>query len=214
MTVLASSALFLALDVGNPVGDHLIGLQSDVTEAHWVPRAGLHVTMRYLGVIPAEHQHDLRQRISGVNVPAFDMKVSGVGHFDLLDGAVALWAGVEPAPAMRALHDALDKIANDLGFMPPSRAWNPHISVGFRAQMAPSVERWKEDHENLDLPAVRVSGLGLFTSNKLPKSGGYERIASFPFSTISPEAEQDTRSAKISDMTLVAKPKPQTGTTS
>jgi RNA 2',3'-cyclic 3'-phosphodiesterase len=181
MMVAASSALFLALEVHTSLADRLLRLQRHVSNPHWVARAALHVTIRYLRII--ENHAELIERLAGVKARPFDMKVSGVGHFDLLDGAVALWAGVEHVPEMWNLHIALDRIALEMGSLPPSRPWRPHISLGFRSQMHPSVTQWTHDLRDLDLPAAGVIGFGLYTSRKLPGTGGYERLAWFPLQT-------------------------------
>ncbi|GGX69232.1 hypothetical protein GCM10007385_42980 [Tateyamaria omphalii] len=193
MSVPASSALFIALEVENSAARNLLGLQSGVSDAHWVPRAALHVTMRYLRVI--ERQDELIERLNSVTRATFKMKVAGVGHFDLLDGAVALWAGVKPVRAMCDLHEALDNIALDMGSQRPSRPWKPHISVGFRARPHASVTTWKQQHKTLDLPSENVTGFGLFSSRKLPETGGYERIAWFPLSL---EARNDVPELHLS----------------
>lgn len=179
MTVAATSSLFLALEVEDVVANQLRRFQKNVSELHWVPRAAFHVTLRYMHVI--ERRIELIERLSTVTSQPFDMKVSGVGHFELLDGAVALWAGVVPAPSMCSLHHILDRIAIDLGSLPPRSPWKPHISLGFRSETHPDMTRWENDHLNLNLPASRVSGFGLYTPRKLPGTGGYERLAWFPF---------------------------------
>src|SRR5580692_3355596 len=94
--------LFVALDLPEPVREAL----SEVTRrfqkicpgVRWLPLAGAHVTLKFIGEVPQERANSIREALRGVSqhLPPgpVEMRFAGVGFFPNPRRPKVLWAGV------------------------------------------------------------------------------------------------------------------------
>jgi RNA 2',3'-cyclic 3'-phosphodiesterase len=94
--------LFVALDLAEPVREALSEVtrrfQKICPEARWLPLAGAHVTLKFIGEVSAEKAESIREALRGVHqhLPPgpIEMRFAGVGFFPNARRPKVLWAGV------------------------------------------------------------------------------------------------------------------------
>lgn len=118
--------LFVAVDLPDAVKDQLESLRSPISGANWVRRPAFHMTLHFLGDgISNDRLDDIRAALATVTIPAFEMRLRGVGQFQ---GRV-LWAGVDAPPTLATLHTAAGDALRTVGFPPDKRRFDPHITL-------------------------------------------------------------------------------------
>jgi 2'-5' RNA ligase len=94
--------LFVALDLPEPVREALSEVtrrfQRICAEARWLPLAGAHVTLKFIGEVSTEKAESIREALHGVHqhMPPgpIAMRFAGVGFFPNARRPKVLWAGV------------------------------------------------------------------------------------------------------------------------
>ena len=94
--------LFVALDLPEPVREALSEVtrrfQKTCPEARWLPLAGAHVTLKFIGEVSTEKAESIREALRGVHqhLPPgpIEMRFAGVGFFPNARRPKVLWAGV------------------------------------------------------------------------------------------------------------------------
>jgi 2'-5' RNA ligase len=121
--------LFCALELPVALRDRLINIGGGMPGARWVPDENLHVTLRFIGEVPESSFDDIAAALSGVHVPAFDLTVAGVGHFEQSRRPTTLWARVEKSEAIVQLHDRIESALRRVGIKGEDRNFQPHITL-------------------------------------------------------------------------------------
>ena len=99
----------------------------------WVPAANFHVTVRFLGAVPAEVPGALRVMLRErlVDRRPFSFGLAGVGAFPAADKPRILWAGVEDGSGELArLASDVEGWVRELGFAADERPFRPHLTIG------------------------------------------------------------------------------------
>jgi 2'-5' RNA ligase len=138
-----SSRLFLALWPDERTRDALVAIQGDwawPAGAVLVPHAKLHVTLHFLGSVPAERLAHLRPALE-VRGNRFELVDDGA-HSRVWPGGIAVLEPVVPL-ALQELHGALAGALRGQGFPVEQRRFRPHVTLARRAfgAKAPSAPR-------------------------------------------------------------------------
>lgn len=94
----------------------------------WAAPENYHLTLRFAGDIEKSQAAELVDRLAGISMNAFEIRLAGVGAFGGNDPH-AIWAGVEPSPELEALARANERAARAAGLPPESRAFKPHVTL-------------------------------------------------------------------------------------
>jgi 2'-5' RNA ligase len=124
--------LFVAIDLPDPLKDRIAALKTDIPTARWVKPQAMHLTLRFIGAeVPAEKVDPIREALAGIEAQAFDVTLGGVGRFppSRKKAPRVLWVGIQAAPALLTLHDAVERALEPVGFKPEKRPFNPHITL-------------------------------------------------------------------------------------
>ena len=154
----------------------------------WVPRANLHITLKFLG--PAVDSHRLQRLASGLSQLAtrtapFELTAKGIGAFPDLDRPRTIWvglAGVESG-VLAALAARLETVAAEHGFTRETRRWSGHLTIGrvgdreiggeTRAALDAARER--------EFGVSKIESITLYRSHLGPDGASYEALATFLF---------------------------------
>jgi 2'-5' RNA ligase len=120
--------IFCAIELPDTLRDRLIAL-GGMPGARWVSEENLHITLRFIGEVLESSFDDIAAALSGVNVPAFDLTVAGVGHFEQARRPTMLWARVEKSEALVHLHDRIESALRRAGIKGDDRQFMPHITL-------------------------------------------------------------------------------------
>jgi 2'-5' RNA ligase len=171
----------LALEVVNELRESAEIMRAATDAAgvrmRWVPPAGYHVTLKFLGEVRDEALEQLRDvigaRLATEPAPAF--RVRGAGAFPDVHHARVLWAGVDdPGGGLARLAAACDVVASELGFACETRAFHPHVTIGRLRQVA-NVEAAVLACTEQGYSETRAPFVTLFRS--VTKSSGSEYVA-------------------------------------
>ncbi|WP_428125887.1 RNA 2',3'-cyclic phosphodiesterase [Candidatus Binatus soli] len=154
----------------------------------WVPRANLHITLKFLG--PAVDSHRLERLTAGLHQLAtktapFEVAAAGVGAFPDLERPRTIWVGlhsVEPG-ALAALAARLETVAADYGFEREKRRWSGHLTIG-RVGDQPVAGKTRQAlyaARDREFGVSRIESITLYRSHLGPDGSSYEALATFLF---------------------------------
>ena len=128
---------FVAIELPAAVQRGLTQLQErlkrDRPPVRWVAPDKIHVTLVFLGEIPAEMVetvgHSAARAAAGV-LP-FEIEAAGVGVFPNPNRPRVVWVGVQGnLPALQSLHAALEADLATHGFPKEGRPYSAHLTLG------------------------------------------------------------------------------------
>lgn len=99
----------------------------------WVDPTGIHLTLRFLGNIPAQRVEDVleAQRAAVEGFPPFILQLSGLGAFPNLRRPRVVWAGVSgDTEALGRLQRSVEGRLETAGFARDDRPFAPHLTLG------------------------------------------------------------------------------------
>ena len=178
--------LFVAFDIPEDVRAAVAALSAKLKSVcgsgRWARIEGAHVTLKFIGEVPAEKTEAIQAALRSVPFPAvFNVFFRGLGFFPNERHARVLWAGIEAGPELRALAEAVETSLEPLGIAREQREFSPHLTLarfdspnklaGLRAAIAAAGP--------LDFGQTIVNEFHLYQS--VLKRGGaeYTRLASF-----------------------------------
>lgn len=120
----------------------------------WVRPESLHLTVKFLGHVPAEREPEI---IAGLESAAhgakvFNLPIAGFGAFPTPTRPQVVWVGCEGVPPLELLHHRVEQEMGSLGFALEGRPFRPHITLG-------RLRRDTRGSELAGFPAV-LDGLG------------------------------------------------------
>ena len=122
--------LFYALWPGPAVRDALAAAARPLLEAcrgRQVPKRNYHLTLAFLGGVPAARLDELHAAAGQVTLEPFTLRIDSHGHWR---GPQVAWLGCSrPPAAATALADDLRAALEPLGFKPDPRPFRPHLTV-------------------------------------------------------------------------------------
>ncbi len=150
----------------------------------WTRPEQAHMTLAFLGDVPAERLGDLAAIVRDVasGFAPFEVQVSSIGGFPRAQRPRVIWAGVagEPVPIFSELHERLwERIAPiKPRTKPEDRPFHPHITLArVPGPQPPKLAGWMEKHADWDFGPWPVSEVALIRSVLTPSGPNYETIA-------------------------------------
>ncbi len=134
---------FIAMSLPTAVQQGLARVQQQLKQGRppvrWVAPDKIHVTLNFLGEIPAEQVPgvgDAAARAAAAAVP-FEIEAVGIGVFPNPRRPRVIWVGLAgELDALRALQAGLSRELAALGFPPEDRPFSPHLTLGRMRQQA------------------------------------------------------------------------------
>jgi 2'-5' RNA ligase len=117
----------------------------------------MHITLRFLGDVPAEGLEPISEAMSRAAhaVPEFRLRLGSYGAFPPEGPPRVLWVGLNgDIAAVRRLHASLQEELSSLGHWPETRPFTPHITLARLARNAGHADRRRA------LQALKASGPG------------------------------------------------------
>lgn len=136
--------LFIALPVSPALKEQLCALPHKGLEARWTHPDDLHITLRFLGDIPAGQADEIRNLLPRIRRPSFNIEVAGMDYFQT-GRQVILWAAVRSTRKLTALAADINEIMAPLGFEMPNKPYVPHVTIA-RMKRPAGLERYIGQH--------------------------------------------------------------------
>jgi 2'-5' RNA ligase len=184
--------LFVALEIPEAVRENLAAIRENFSsigsKLRWVPLENLHVTLKFIGSVPAEKLEAIIEALRRVRVDkSVKLNFSGMGG----SAAGVYWAAIEPCPALEKLAADIDRCLEPIGIAKEDRAFHPHVTVA-RFKDRGILKKINElTHENAvhgdgrslksDFGSMTATEFQLIESTTLPTGPIYSKVQSFPF---------------------------------
>lgn len=167
--------LFVALPVPDIVAQHLMLLQGGVPGARWQAREQLHLTLRFIGEVDGGDARALDDALAGIDAPAFDLQLHGVGQFGNKQPH-ALWAAARPNPMLDHLQRKVDNAIRRVGQPQDAHKFAPHVTLArLRHPDLDKVREWLTEHALSTSSEFAVDAFSLYSS-KLTSDGSVYRV--------------------------------------
>ena len=173
--------LFVALDLPWEVRRQLSQLATGLPGARWLPPENYHITLRFLGEMPAHRAEELDHTLAALRGKRFSLKLGGVGVFEKAGRPQALWVGVERSQQLDHLQAKIETAVQRIAFEPERRRFTPHVSVA-RLDNAPPAKlaEWVQRHNLLRAEPVAVEHFTLFSSYLSKDGAAYTAEVEYP----------------------------------
>ena len=172
--------LFVALPIPGPVAQRLMLMQGGVPGARWQSREQMHLTLRFIGEVDGRDARAIDDALAGIDAPAFDLQLHGVGQFGNKQPH-ALWAAARKNELLDHLQRKVDTAIRRVG-QPPSSGdkyahkFTPHVTLARLSH--PDLDKMREwliAHALATSDEFRVDAFCLYSS-KLTSDGSVYRV--------------------------------------
>lgn len=153
----------------------------------WVPVCNMHLTLKFLGNIPASHLDFLKQMLfqTAAAHSRFDLQIGGVGSFPNSKRPRVLWLGIHASSALTALCREVVSGAARLGYEADERPFSPHLTLG-RVRQGLDSKQLQQISGALAsanpgrIGAAEINSIHLYQSELRPEGSRYTRLFSAP----------------------------------
>ncbi len=174
--------LFVAIELPEIVADALTVLQDGVDGARWRPVENFHLTLAFIGEVDRHGFDNAIEALSSVEAPVFEMRLSGAGFFGDRQPR-ALWAGVEPSPALDHLQAKVEQALGRAGFNLEKRKFKPHVTLAYLRNVSQDVAaRYAAQHNLFSCGPFPVQAFHLYSSLLGNNASVYNIEASYALS--------------------------------
>ena len=173
--------LFVALALPARTLTALSMLCDGVPGARWLRDDQFHLTLRFIGEVDRAGFEDIVHALGEVEADAFQLALSGVGHYPPRGAPRILWAGVRPNPALTLLQARVESALVRADVPPEPRKFSAHITLA-RLNHAPieGVQAYLAHHGLFAEPPLRVEAFHLYSSRLSHDGSVYSIEASYP----------------------------------
>jgi RNA 2',3'-cyclic 3'-phosphodiesterase len=174
--------LFIALPLPDSVRAELAGLLEPLRGVSWTRPEQLHLTLRFLGEVPAGCVERIEERLAAIRVEPFIIPVEGVGAFPPKGPPRVIWVGVGAGhPHLFQLRQRLDDAVLAAGIDFDVRFFQPHITLARCAEgAAPAASQWLRRHCEFLSASFRVKAFDLCASRLSPQSAKHTLKRRYP----------------------------------
>ncbi len=164
--------------------DRLRSLKPGV-QASWSRDTNVHLTIKFLGNVPAHRVSSLTQAasVAVAGIRPFPVSLSQTGAFPKSGSPRVLWIGIDdPTRKLAQLQVQLEEECAREGFPKEERPFHPHLTIA-RLRKPPGARELAHAHEELgfDLVEVGVSELVVIRSELSNKGSRYTVISRHQF---------------------------------
>jgi 2'-5' RNA ligase len=175
--------VFVALEMPDSVQSGLQVICTDLqtklsgSPLRWVPLHKIHLTLKFLGEVPASHIQAISTAVQSVaqqHAP-FHIDLQDLGVFPSSRRPQVVWVGVQAPPTLVHLQKAVENEIAPLGYPTENRPFSPHLTIARVQRQASLAEMRKIAElvagERLSVEAGgEIDNLTLFRSEL--KAGG------------------------------------------
>lgn len=153
----------------------------------WVPAGNMHLTLKFLGTVPAAHLEFLKQMLAQAaeRIPQFELTIGGLGSFPNSKRIRVLWAGVHAGSEFTDLQREIDAGAASLGYERDDRPFSPHLTLGrirqgLDAKTQQTIRNAAASFQLGRIGAARVESVHLYQSDLHADGSSYTKLFSAP----------------------------------
>jgi RNA 2',3'-cyclic 3'-phosphodiesterase len=190
---------FVCIEIPESVKLRIQAIQKGLSplggDVSWVKPSNIHLTLKFLGIVPAERIGLVTEVCSRITqgVSPFTLTVDGTGCFPSRRNPKVLWVGLRNVPGeLRMLQCSLEDELQKKGFTREDKPFSPHLTLGrIRSsrqseQLADTLLAWEFASQ-----PVQANELILMRSELHPDGARYTPLGKFPFGQTS-QIRQDS----------------------
>jgi len=171
--------LFVALALPADLAIRLQSWGGGIPGARWVAAHNLHLTLRFVGEVDEDVAEDLHHQLATLHAPGFELRLHGFGTFGGRKPR-ALWAGVEPNPALQSLQNRIERLAQAAGLEPEPRSFTPHVTLAWlKDAPADRIAAFMRHHSPFSADFA-VDSVCLYQSYLQSQGAEYQVLAEYP----------------------------------
>ncbi len=121
--------LFVGLDLPWELKQRLGLLAGGIPGARWVPPVNFHLTLRFIGEVPAHRAEEIDLALAALRGRGFELTLAGIGTFAKGGRDTQLWVGAERNPALDHLQGKIETALQRAGLEPVRRRFTPHVTL-------------------------------------------------------------------------------------
>jgi 2'-5' RNA ligase len=174
--------LFVALGISAKVRANLTALISDLRSAEsklrWMNPNNLHLTLKFIGEVPAPQLPEIEAQLAQARVPqAAELIFKGLGFFPDERRPSILWVGVQTNEHVAALVKQIDEALVKGKVAREEKTFVPHLTIGrFReTRISPALRSAMEKWEQHEFGRSTVNEFQLMQST-LQSSGAEHKV--------------------------------------
>ncbi len=180
---------FLAFEQPKEIKGIIEEVSGELGQSHldvrWVKPGNIHLTVVFLGSVPAENLTAMEQPIHEVCAAfsPFSIALKGLGCFPHARNPRVIWVGLEgDIERMAGFRDSLQERLVPFGIKEEKRPFRPHLTLGrfnrFR-RTDPELEGLLERYRDLESPVCSLGELVLFKSDLRRTGSIYTKLKSW-----------------------------------
>jgi 2'-5' RNA ligase len=177
---------FVAIDIPRGIRQRLGELSAELRGREkgvtWVGPDAMHLTLRFLGETTERQAGEVAAALDHIaaGVPAFAVRLSGVGAFPGFDAARVLFVGIDRGEEeLTRLAEAVEEAARQAGFPPERRPFRPHVTVGRvrQGRRLAHPDGWRGMAPEEGFGSFEARSVGLIRSDLRPDGPRYSSLA-------------------------------------
>jgi 2'-5' RNA ligase len=121
--------LFVAIPLPVDVRAQLGALQSGLSNARWIDKENMHLTMRFIGEVHEPDVQEIDSVLSQLIEPAIPVELHGLGYFERRGRAHSVWVRIKKSDALVHLQAKIERTLVTFGLEPEKRKYTPHVTL-------------------------------------------------------------------------------------
>ena len=171
-------------EVREAVRELIANLRPLCKSARWVLPERMHITLKFIGYVPAEKLDPIRAALASVRSSApVEMHFRGVGFFPNERRPRVVWCGTEASPNLAQLAAEIESGLEPLGIAREQRAFVPHLTLA-RFESPRGVGKLVRHAQEMtppDFGSARETEFHLYESTLKRSGAEYKKLESLAF---------------------------------
>ncbi len=174
---MSTQRLFVSIEPPGSITELLAELDPQLRGVRWLPPDHMHLTLAFLGNVPAEIQETLSAKLEAISWKSFFLPLIGLGTFPSRGWPKIIWIGVGTGhPHLFQLHKRVQEAILAAGLEPDLRSFHPHITFARCRDVSAEVVRpFLKSHAAFDAGMIHVESFCLNSSELSPAGSVYTR---------------------------------------